>query len=385
MPSHKNQHFVPKCALKPFTLNGEGRAINVFNIPTNRAINNAPTKGQCARDYLYGKNLEAEKLLQEIEGEYAEIIRRLDVAKPLTELEIVKLKAFIIIQMRRTDLAIKQIRDFGNSVADKAFAGRPEQRPEDTRTDTEVMHESMRHAATLLHYIDDLKTVVFRNRTRVDFIMSDNPAIHTNRFHLQQLGKDAFGIANSGLILSMPVSPRLSVFCFDPQVYSLPNASGTQFVEITTEADAYALNEVQYLHANKNLYFQKWEDFNRISSEVVLLLERRSLAAKAIVYIRDERAIRPSAIIRDPETGEFRRYRKGTPEEESTATQKLIGGSIPAPRPFVWPSKLKLRAKPTTYFNGTAIGHVRKPEWLVKLPSRRERRRDINLIQVDRP
>ena len=33
MPSNKNQHFVLRCHLKPFTLNGEGVAINIFNIP----------------------------------------------------------------------------------------------------------------------------------------------------------------------------------------------------------------------------------------------------------------------------------------------------------------------------------------------------------------
>jgi hypothetical protein len=43
MPAQKNQHFVPKCLLKPFTLNGDGKAINVFNLARQQAIQNAPT------------------------------------------------------------------------------------------------------------------------------------------------------------------------------------------------------------------------------------------------------------------------------------------------------------------------------------------------------
>ena len=44
MPAHKNQHFVPRCALKPFSLDGNGKAINLFNIKSKLAIENAPVK-----------------------------------------------------------------------------------------------------------------------------------------------------------------------------------------------------------------------------------------------------------------------------------------------------------------------------------------------------
>jgi hypothetical protein len=65
MPAQKNQHFVPRAALKPFTLSSEGAAINVFNIKRDRAVQDAPVKGQCARDYFYGKDLKLEnKLVQ---------------------------------------------------------------------------------------------------------------------------------------------------------------------------------------------------------------------------------------------------------------------------------------------------------------------------------
>jgi hypothetical protein len=69
MPEKKNQHFVPRCALKPFSLDGAGAAINLFNISRAREIRNAPVKGQCARDYLYGSGENSlEDSLVELEG-----------------------------------------------------------------------------------------------------------------------------------------------------------------------------------------------------------------------------------------------------------------------------------------------------------------------------
>lgn len=68
MASNKNQHFVPRCYLRPFTINCNNKAINLFNIDKQKFIKNAPVKHQCSRDYFYGEDLIIEKALQPIEG-----------------------------------------------------------------------------------------------------------------------------------------------------------------------------------------------------------------------------------------------------------------------------------------------------------------------------
>ena len=55
MAELKNQHFVPRCLLKPFSFKGEGRWIELYNIRHDKLIERAAVKGQCARNYLYGK------------------------------------------------------------------------------------------------------------------------------------------------------------------------------------------------------------------------------------------------------------------------------------------------------------------------------------------
>ena len=367
MPAHKNQHFVPRCALKPFTLDGGGKAINVFNISANRAIANAPVKGQCARDYLYAKeDLAGENLLITLEGHYAHIAASLSADSALSPTDVALLKMLMIVQMRRTELAIQQMREFTSGAADIIFARAPEQKPKDTRPDRQVMWQSMRTAAELMDYVLDLKLVIFRNKTAVDFVTSDNPALLTNRFHFQKLKENKFGISNSGAILSMPLSPRLSAFGYDTGIYVLPNASGTQFIDLTNESDCTAINQLQYLSASKNIYFRQWAEASRIESEVEAVSQKRSKAGPMFIqYIPDDNARRPVLRRRDPKTGNMKKYRLATPEDEKTARSSLIFASFVFAEPSLWPSKLRFRDKPKYFYNGSAVGHVRRSEWLI--------------------
>jgi hypothetical protein len=176
MPAQKNQHFVPRCALKAFTLNAEGAAINVFNIERNRTIQNAAVKGQCARVYLYGADLTLENMLVTLEGQYARIATNLAAGRALDDADHEWLYLFAIVQFRRTTRAIEEMREFTEHMANVVFKNHPEQRPTDERTDREM-------------------------------------------------------------------SPQLCVIWYDRGVYTVPNASGTPFVEITKVADAAAINE----------------------------------------------------------------------------------------------------------------------------------------------
>ncbi len=70
MAFNKNQHFVPRCYLKPFTEDGEDKAISLFNLDRAQAIHGAPIKGQCSGDYFYGDDGAFEPLMQAYERRY---------------------------------------------------------------------------------------------------------------------------------------------------------------------------------------------------------------------------------------------------------------------------------------------------------------------------
>jgi Protein of unknown function (DUF4238) len=285
MPAQKNHHFVPRCALKPFTLNSGGAAINLFNIPRNRAISNAPVRGQCARVYLYGADLKLENMLVRLEGQYARIVSHVSAGHPLCNADHEWLHLFATIQLRRTARAIEEMREFSERMADVVFKYHPDQRPTDYRTDTEMMIQSLRFGLEFLKYVADLKIVVLRTKRISTFIISDNPLLMTNRFYLQRFNASNFGLANSGAILAMPLSPRLCVMYYDQGVYTVPNASGAPFVEIKKTDDAAAINEWQYLRAQNNVYFARWNDRACVQEEVENTAQRRAEAKpKATIF-----------------------------------------------------------------------------------------------------
>jgi hypothetical protein len=351
MPDNKNQHYVPRCLLKPFTLNCEGLAINVFNMARRRAIPNAPVKNQCSRDYFYGKDLRAENILAHLEGHYARIIGLLIDGQVLAPSDENWLRLFVVIQTRRTARAIANVNNFAKGIADLAFKRSPEQRPEDMSHD-ELVRLSVTSGVKSHGSASDLKFIVLRNRTKSDFITSDDPAAVTNKFAFEKLKEKSFGIMSSGIIMVLPLSSKLAAFFYDNRVYTVSIPAGTRFIDVRSPADVQAINHLQHLNAQENLYFANWGDRSSVA-------ENAEQATKIRLSAQHEF----TSLIRDhSRPGEA--YRAGTEEEESQSKEMIITGSFEQPQPSQWPTFLKYRPKPSTFFNGSAVGHVRKEEWL---------------------
>jgi hypothetical protein len=106
VPNNKNQHYVPRCHLKPFTVDGQGRCINLFNLPRSAPIADAPVKNQCSGDYFYGADEKLESAINSVENGYAGLLPdMLNVnARVDARLRIV-LQRFIYLQHLRTELS----------------------------------------------------------------------------------------------------------------------------------------------------------------------------------------------------------------------------------------------------------------------------------------
>jgi hypothetical protein len=143
MASHKNQHFVPRCYLKPFTFHGEGLAIKVFNIDRRQTYSNAPVKGQCARSYFYGEDLKLERVLQLEEGRYAKTLKAICAPNCcLTEDAKVTLRRFCLLQHLRTEAVAQRALEHMSELAEVASRGNV---PPD-------WHTTMREAVTIAMY-----------------------------------------------------------------------------------------------------------------------------------------------------------------------------------------------------------------------------------------
>jgi hypothetical protein len=109
MATNKNQHFVPRCYLRAFTLDSANSAINLFNIDRIRVVERAPVKHQCSGDYFYGDNPALEKALQATEGAYAAAVREiLTPGFALTDTHRDVLRRFWLLQHMRTEAASRR-------------------------------------------------------------------------------------------------------------------------------------------------------------------------------------------------------------------------------------------------------------------------------------
>lgn len=351
LPAHKNQHYVPRCLLKPFTQTGEGHAINVFNISRKRSILLAPVKSQCSRDYFYGReDLRGEKSLTALEGEFSKVLKKLMSGSPPDTIDKKWLQRFALVQWRRTVAVLEELRRYVASMEEAAFARRPDMKPAGI-SDEDLLAISMRTATNSLHYVEDMKVAIFQNLTDDEFVISDNPSVLTNRLHLQRWNQNNFGLSSSGAMLSMPLAPRLSLMLYDGRAYSA-NRSKTGFIELHRSEDVSALNEFQFFAANQNLYFSESVDPSTLATALEDATEQRSTAT-------------PDTTIMVP-SGRPGRYRRALPGEEKTSKEMLLATSFRYPSPTRWASGLALREKVKTHSDGSAVGHVRKAEWLTR-------------------
>lgn len=267
MPANKSQHFVPRCYLRFFCADGEGAAINVFNMARELQIEAAPAKGQCARPYFYGRDGELERALQEPEGEYGEIMRRIvDDPHVATGVDISSLHSFMLLQSYRSAAWIEgQIRLAEAERAMVADEATPELLEGLVVTHEMALQLALNAFRDSIGITAHLQTRIVLNRTPIPFFTSDDPVVYTNRFHLQKSVLGGAGIGSPGAMILMPMTPCLLLLSFDPAIYRLEKRFGELGV-IDRASEVVAFNDLQAVRGHANLYFRNWDDRALVAS-----------------------------------------------------------------------------------------------------------------------
>jgi hypothetical protein len=362
MPAYKNQHYVPKAHLKPFSVGRAGKAINLYNITQDRLIPNAPTRGQCARDYLYGGKGDVllEGFLQKLEGEYADLVRKAE-ADPasLTAADFARLRGFTFVQYQRTDMAFQRQQLMRDEVHAASIEGiDPKFAEEVTKlSDRDLIRISMAIALSEQKTIDDLVPFIALNKTSMEFVTSDDPAILTNRYSIQKMNDRNFGLVSVGVTFYLPLTPWLLFGCYDSGSYRLSGAKG-HVVEVTSEGDVIAFNEAQLIKAGANLYFGSWSAGESIKESMPRAKDQRSERTGGIRIWVPTTSRRGAALVHGAT-----RYREATPEERLSAKEKLIQMQPLFAKPRRWPSCLPIRNAVKKIETQTAIGAVRRSDW----------------------
>jgi hypothetical protein len=267
MAANKSQHYVPRCYLRAFCTDDEGAAINLFNIARERSIESAPAKGQCAKPYFYGRDGALEKALQEPEGDYAEIMRRIvDNPNSATQSDIFRLRAFMLLQSYRSAAWIEgQIRLAEAERAMVANEATPELLESMVMTHEMALQLALDGFKNSVRETAHLKTRIILNRTAMPFFTSDDPVVYTNRFHLQKEVLGGAGVGSPGAMLLMPLTPQILLLSYDATIYRLDKSLGELGV-IDRVTDVAAFNDLQAVRCHSNLYFRGWSARAQVES-----------------------------------------------------------------------------------------------------------------------
>lgn len=345
MATNKNQHFVPRCYLRPFTIDGANAAINLYNIDRREFIPLAPVKNQCSRDYFYGQDERLEKAIKSVEDAYANVLR--EILRPgyiLTDTHRTTLRIFWLFQYLRTEAAARQSVERATSMTEVAGITDPNFR----LSIKEAVNIAMHTFAAEMHIIDDLKICLIRNRSQIPFFTSDDPAVLTNRWWLtdKRTQRRSFGLGSAGVIILLPLSPKLLCLGYDGDVYGVRHDRG--MVDVRRECDIASFNQHQILNCRANLFVKDSEHYRVAHEAFAEAAKNRPLNRHIINYA-----------VHDRIEGECTRYRVVDSRGSEEHAEALLHLQVIHPVPLSWPSQITRSIKSAVYTNGTGLGYVR--------------------------
>jgi len=246
---NKNHHFVPQFYLRNF---GAGNSIALFNLDEKRHVPEASIPGQCKRPHLYGRDMDVEQALGDIEGHaakvIADILARKTLPTPGSEAHAA-LSAFLLFLERRTPAAGAQVEADMTATFRAAFRDRSLE----MKCESPVLF-NLGLVAKQIPAILDLAAKVLVNSTDMAFITSDSPVVRFNQWCQGVHDVGCTGLASRGLQVFLPVSPRDVFVLYDPSVYRVGTESSS-VVDVWNVRDVVGLNGLQLLTAENNLYY----------------------------------------------------------------------------------------------------------------------------------
>lgn len=346
MASNKNQHFVPRCYLRPFTSDPDKKTIDLYNIDRSALIHKAPIKNQCSRDYFYGSDACLEQAIQTVEGGYAGVLQSLLKYKnPISPMARAIVPRFWLLQHTRTEAASQR------TVAMSAEAdGLIQHQDESFKIEIkQAVQFALGAYAQNLYALDDLKIVLAHNRTQTPLITSDDPAIIVNRW-LQNnrfVMGPGYGIHAAGLVCVLPLSPLVCCILYDGDIYSIQKTHN--WIDIRSSDDIDSINNLQYLNCAANLYFHDQSSTGFFEKLRTINHQNRPSVRHRIHYAIQSKSENGAStyVVVD---------KHSAPEH----TKALIHIETIRISPVKWPSFLKWRPGGSYFSNDTGVGHIRK-------------------------
>ena len=256
MGSAKHHHFVPQFYLRRFS--DDGRSIRLLNKASDRIIEGAPIKGQCAADNLHGWHQDVEQTLSLIESECAATIDRMVHTGELPargSSDHLNLCVFVALQAGRTmDQA-----QANNALTDRFYKELARGRKEfaDVKLDDYVIRDSYPVALPIVtalkafHYLGSLDVALLSSGPKLGFLTSDNPVVLYNSLRADVWWEGVVGLDSVGLQAFLPLNRTHCLYLFDRAAYAKATNTGERRASFE---DVVKLNVLAVLNSNLNLY-----------------------------------------------------------------------------------------------------------------------------------
>lgn len=353
--SNKDHHFVPQFYLRNFASDEKQKQICLFNIERGILMSAVSLRDQCAKHRYYGSQ-ELEHALGKFESRWGLLFKRIiqEEKTPNDFYSFEQIVKFVSVQARRTISAEQQSKEMWDAMTGAAFRGHPEEREKATaEKQVDRVLENLKLGLGYAPILYDLKIILVINRTQTDFLTSDNPVVSANNFYPGRHPNLGSGLASSGLIKAVPISPRLLIILFDSGIYTLTNTIGHRVIT-RKRRDIDALNELQWLNAEKNLYFSKADEGPRILDKIGTAYRNRGAPkSKLTEFVRSK--VLGNWVLPDSD--------KAVEQADDGSRDSLIQVSSLVENIALRLSFLSNRNKPKFFDNGSARGSIRDPAW----------------------
>lgn len=292
MPDNKNHHYVPRFYLRHFT--PHDKCIDLFNLRAQKLIRKAPIKGQCSRDYFYGKNADHEKSLSHAEGEVANMFRALFQLQRLPRLFTAGhflLCFHVATQAYRTQYAADTLDEMTDGMWKEILKHDPSVAKEDLAKVSIGYQDpalvALGHAMRAFPLLMDLGMGLVVAPKGLEFIACDNPVVMRNQFmEWRTLGSNT-GMASRGLQIFFPICPFLTLVMYDKGVYHFGATKSTS-LHVASSADVMGLNVLQVASASENLYFSSpAANIFKVSEQGMPYRRTTKAAVKVVARDRD--------------------------------------------------------------------------------------------------
>lgn len=259
MSENKRQHYVPQNYLREFSVDGE--SIGVFHVESGKCVEKpAPIISQAQEPFFYGKNLELEKQLSELESLLADNRRTIfeNTTNKLNLYQKEVLYQDMFLQLSRTRYMANLYEEIATAKARRIWKHSNDEYARKHADDFGIRFNNpiiAPMAITLqnLGICLDLEFKVLVNKTEIPFITSDNPVCRYNQF-FEGHKKYHSGLKSTGELLYYPLSPMFAVIYYDGNVYKT-NFRKRNYLEVTDVNDVNHLNGLVCAWANKCVYY----------------------------------------------------------------------------------------------------------------------------------